>query len=147
MLAMNEKKKSGWKRLWLVALLLTSSYTIGWLPFEGKTDAVNRLTSFYEPVLRELQNPVCVGYANKQLRQRLPELAYGEPCYYVQRESFSDGKDRISAIDIESEIAATGKRVWGGQVQIFGGFTLLIFGAIYVVGMLLGWVIQGFKRD
>lgn len=147
---MNKLKKwlaetNGWQRLWLVISFLFIIYSSVIWPVN--TAGPMYYGSYYD-LQKEEKNPKCINFINKPMGQ-LSRPNFGEDCYdiYSERSVYGDSIDgEFTAEKYLAHLREIRSRhiMEGRLIGLVG--SLLLAGIAYGLGLILAWIIQGFKK-
>jgi hypothetical protein len=144
-------RTNGWQRLWVVLTSLGLLYFSGWKSWEASVPLDWQIEERYK-IEEDFKNPACKAYAEKQLTEINPPEwdQFKSTCWHIyiardkkQGVSYSLPYTLKQYEDDVSEL--TSYRV---KIVAFKGLVIVLISSAltYVLGLLCGWVMSGFRK-
>lgn len=143
------KEANGWQRIWFVCSVICFLYFIVIYP----VSETNKGSSFrYEmkwATERAIKNPNCARYMTDDFMKLVePEHSTdGSTCYqiYLHRQ-FSKGNASLTYESFQQDFKSGERERWLNYMVIGALTFAFISGFFYGVGLVVRWVIKGFKN-
>lgn len=142
---------NGWQRIWFVLSVITFLYGSVVFPFKTYNENSRWLYEFRGAVARNLQNPDCNDYSTKPIDQ-LSEPEYfreGEKgCWHLYTYRKSNNPMTIP-YTLETLDHDFNKERWSEILSnsvSFGAVAIVFSALIYWFGVVIAWVVVGFRR-
>ena len=135
---------NGWQRLWLVGTVCLGLWLVGWWPLQlaGKTH--DYYFSYRWELEKDFQNPQCRAY---QPLDTLSKPPFGAPCFHLSVSRRFDSAPVPYTLETYDRHASAQWRESYLQALALGAVaTGLLSAFVYLRGLIVGWIFQGFRR-
>ena len=137
---------NGWQRLWLVGTVCLGLWLVGWWPLQlaGKTHEF--YFSFRWELEKDFQNPRCRAYQTAPLGT-LSKPPFGEPCYHISfTRQFDDATVPYTLENFDRHASVQWREIYLQALALGAVATGLLSAFVYLCGLIVGWIFQGFRR-
>jgi hypothetical protein len=141
---------NGWQRLWFVGSVMCFLYGIIIFPLtESNKGSLFRYEGLWSAE-KEMKNPICAPYMNGEFDKLIiPDYSTdGSTCYHIySHRQYSDDHKPITESTYQQHFQSSEREMW---LKLIGfGFVLstLLNAFVYGVGVVVTWVVKGFKRN
>ena len=141
---------NGWRRIWFVCSVICFIYFIVIFPLsktgEGSLSRYERLWS----AEREMKNAICAPYMSEDFNKLVePEYSNdGSTCWRIfTHRKHSDDKKSFTEEQYRDDFGSNERELWLYHIGIGFLFSTFLIAFVYFVGVVISWVIKGFKKS
>lgn len=141
---------NGWQRIWFVSSVVFFLHFIIIYPLmEADKGRLFRYEMRWAAE-KEMKNPICASYMSEEFG-KLAEPMYstdGSSCYHIySHRRYSSSQKPITKNMYEDYFSVNEREIWLEYMGL--GFMLasLLSGFLYFLGLVVSWVIKGFKKS
>ena len=99
---------------------------------------------------KEMKNPICAPYMSEEF-SKLVEPKYsddGSTCYHIySHRKYSDDKKPVTEKQYQEDFKSEGSAMWLEYIGIGFLFSTFLIAFVYFVGVVISWVVKGFKKS
>jgi hypothetical protein len=142
---------NGWQRLWLVGTVCLGLWLIGWWPLQ-LIGAERDSSSWYDrqAIERDFSNPLCRAYQVGPISalSEPPADNYGGTCWHIykSRQSQKNAEVPYTLETYDRQRSPWWLKPYFAALALGALATGILSALVYLCGLVVGWIFQGFRR-
>ena len=135
----------GWQRLWLVGTVCLGLWLVGWWPLQVAGKTHDYYFGYRWELEKDFQNPECRPYQTAPLGT-LSKPPFGAPCSQISLNRQHDETVPYTLEAYDRHGSAQWRESYLQALALGAVATGLLSALVYLCGLIVGWISQGFRR-